>query len=361
MHYEGAAAHQHNAWPCPPELWDAETGQRTFDDFLAYAALAESLGFDWISVSEHHFSPHILTPSLGAVAGALTQVVKRARIALLGPLAPVNNPIRIAEEIAMLDQLSHGRVIVLPLRGTPNEYNSFGQIEAARSRAMTQESTLLIQKALCEPRPFAWDGEFFQFPTIAVWPRAVQQPFPPMFYSGNSMDSARFAGAQQLGMCTSFLPPPVVAQTVATYKEEAASSGAGWRPAPDQIVHRNHIVVAETASEAAELEANFLPTPNRKSISANMRANRVASGMDALMNEWATRLEQGKLLFAGTPDVIVERIEAFHDVTGVGVLDFIFSAGLTPPEAVKRSIELFGREVLPRVRHIGAPTPALSA
>jgi alkanesulfonate monooxygenase SsuD/methylene tetrahydromethanopterin reductase-like flavin-dependent oxidoreductase (luciferase family) len=356
VHYEGAEAHQHQGWPCPPTLFDPEIGQRTFDDFLAYARLADDLGFDWISVSEHHYSPHILTPSLAAIAGALTQVVQRARIALLGPLPPVNNPVRIAEEIAMLDHLSHGRLIVLPLRGTPNEYNSYGPLTPAKSRTITQEATLLIRKTLSEPQPFSWEGEHFNFPTIAIWPRPVQRPFPPMYYSGNSLDSARFAGAQRLGMGTSFLPPPVVAQTVAVYRAEAAA--AGWEPTPDQIVHRNHIVVAETAAEAAELEANFLPPPIKANIARNMQANRNG---DTSMADWAARFEQGHLQFAGTPDVLVERIRDFHELTGVGVLDFIFAAGQTSPAAVRRSIELFGQEVLPRIRDIGespAPAPA---
>jgi len=359
VHYEGAAAHQHIGWPCPPALFDRAIGQRTFDDFLDYARLADDLGFDWVSVSEHHYSPHILTPSLAAIGGALSQVVKRARIALLGPLVPVNNPVRIAEEIAMLDVLSHGRLIVLPLRGTPNEYNTYGSISAEKSRAMTHEAIRLIQKALTEPQPFDWDGEYFQFPTIAIWPRPVQQPLPPMYSSGNNLESARFAGAQRLGMCTSFLPPPAVAQTVNVYREEAAASG--WEPTPDQMVHRNHILVAETAREAAQLESSFLPGLLRQNISKNMRANRAGAGIDALMQEWAERLEQGHLAFAGTPDAIVERINAFHEETGTGVLDFIFTAGQTPPAAVRRSIELFGREVLPRIRAIGEPVHAAPA
>src|SRR5216683_1080258 len=326
--YEGAEAHMYEGWPCPPILFDPQVGQRTFDHFLDYAGLADGLGFDWISVSEHHFSPHILAPSLAALAGALTQVVRRARIALLGPLATVNNPVRVAEEIAMLDQLSHGRLIVLVLRGTPNEYNCYGAMTPEKSRAMTQEATLLIQKALSDPQPFAWDGEHFQFPMVAIWPRSVQQPFPPMYYSGNNLESARFAGAQRLGMCTSFLPPPVVAETVAAYRAEAATTG--WEPTLDQIVHRNHIVVAETAAQAAELEANFLPALLKKNIAANMKANRGVTDAAALA-EWAARLERGQLMFAGTPDVIVERIRAFHAETGVGVMDFIFSSGLTAP------------------------------
>src|ERR1700680_1136286 len=97
LNYEGAEAHQPAGWPSPPTLFDAEIGQRTYDHSLEYAELAEELGFDWISVSEHHYSPLIMAPSVAARAGALTQVVKRARIALLGPLAPVNNPVRVAE------------------------------------------------------------------------------------------------------------------------------------------------------------------------------------------------------------------------------------------------------------------------
>jgi alkanesulfonate monooxygenase SsuD/methylene tetrahydromethanopterin reductase-like flavin-dependent oxidoreductase (luciferase family) len=382
-HYEGGEAHQHNGWPTPPALFDPEVGQRSYDDFLAYAGLADELGFDWVSVSEHHYSPLILTPAVAPLAGALTQIVKRAKIALLGPLAPVNNPVRTAEEIAMLDQLSHGRLIVLPLRGTPNEFNCYVPVDPQQTQSMTQEATLLIQKALSEPQPFAWDGEYYHFPTIAVWPRPVQRPFPPMYFSGNSPVSAVFAGAQRLGLCMSFRPPPAVAETVALYRAEAAK--AGWQPAPDQIVYRTFIVVADTAEEAATLEANFVPARLGQSIAANIQASR---GADAMPADWKDGVQGaapataagangdgatadkpdsgpigfglGRLLFAGTPEVVVERIRAFHEATGVGVLDFVFTGGQTPREAVRRSIELFGREVLPRIREIGEAAGEIS-
>ena len=363
--YLDSAAHNYGGgWPVPPRLFDTSVGQRTYDSFLEWAALADELGFDWVSVSEHHYAPLIITPSTAVIAGALTQVVRRARIALLGPLAPVNNPVRTAEEIAMLDHLSHGRLIVLPLRGTINEFSCYAPIDPAQTKSITQEATRLILKALSESEPFSWEGEHFQFRCVSVWPRPLQQPFPPIYYSGNSSDSALFAAANHLGVCFSFFPPQYVAATLAAYR--AAAARAGWEPTPAHLLYRGFIVVADTEAEAAELAANFVPPTMVASIEANKR-HQLAGSQTALTEDWArgssTQPDQGpvgfglgRLLFAGTPDTIVERIRTFHETTGVGVMDFIFTAGNTPPEAIRRGIELFGREVLPRIRRIGEPT-----
>ena len=116
--------------------------------------------------------------------------------------------------------------------------------------------------------------------------------------------------------------------------------------------------MADTAGEAAEIRANFLSAQAEKTIAANMRANRAGTGVS--LDEWAARLERGQLQFAGTPDVLVERIRDFHAETGVGVLDFIFGSGSMAPAAVRRSTELFGQEVLPRIRTIGESRPTLA-
>jgi alkanesulfonate monooxygenase SsuD/methylene tetrahydromethanopterin reductase-like flavin-dependent oxidoreductase (luciferase family) len=370
--YEDPSAHNFDGgWPVPPRLFDREIGQRTYDDFLEWSALADELGFDWVSVSEHHYAPTIIAPSTGVMAGALTQVVRRARIALLGPLAPVNNPVRTAEEIAMLDHLSHGRLIVLPLRGTINEFSCYAPVDPAKTKAMTQEATRLIQKALSEPEPFAWEGEHFQYPRISIWPQPVQQPFPPMYFSGNSPDSALFAAQNRLGVCFSFHSPQQVAATLANYRQEARA--AGWEPTAEHMLYRGFIVVADTEAEAARLEATFVPANMAASIERNKRHQLAANGAakQAIPEDWARGAQVGdkpdqgpigfglgRLMFAGTPDTIVERIQAFHDATGVGVMDFIFTAGNTPRESIRRGIELFGREVLPRIRSIGETSSA---
>jgi alkanesulfonate monooxygenase SsuD/methylene tetrahydromethanopterin reductase-like flavin-dependent oxidoreductase (luciferase family) len=150
-HYAGAEAHFQRP-PVSPTFCEPDVALRSFDQWLEYAALADELGFDWVSVSEHHYSPLILAPSVAPLAGALTQIVRRAAIALLGPLVSIANPVRIAEEVAMLDQLSHGRIVVLPLRGTPAEFNTYEPTDGAVTQGRAQEASRLIPNLIRDSR-----------------------------------------------------------------------------------------------------------------------------------------------------------------------------------------------------------------
>jgi alkanesulfonate monooxygenase SsuD/methylene tetrahydromethanopterin reductase-like flavin-dependent oxidoreductase (luciferase family) len=357
-HYAGAEAHLQRP-PVSPTLCDPDLAQRSYDQWLEFAVLADEMGFDWVSVSEHHYSPLILAPSVAPLAGALTQIVKRARIALLGPLVSIANPVRIAEEIAMLDQLSHGRLVVLPLRGTPTEFNTYEPTDGALTQGRAQEATHLIRKALRESEPFAWNGEFFNFPLIAIWPRPLQRPFPPLFFSGNSVNSAVFAARERLGVCLSFHRPESVANIVGEYRAEAQR--VGWQPTPEDIVYRGFALVADTDERAAELEAEFLPPTRRYllegPVPGPVREAAVAPPVTHAPDADARPFPPGHILFWGSPDTVVERIRAFHALTGVGVLDLLFSSVQLPHADIQRSIELFGREVLPRIRDIGVARP----
>jgi alkanesulfonate monooxygenase SsuD/methylene tetrahydromethanopterin reductase-like flavin-dependent oxidoreductase (luciferase family) len=352
--YEDPAAHMKPP-PVAPSLCDPAVARQSIDHFLEYAAMAENLRFDWISVSEHHSTPLTLSSSIMPLAGALTQIARRMRVALFGPLAPISNPLRTAEEIAVLDQLSNGRVIVLPLRGAPNQFSVYAPVDGARTQSMTQEATRLIRKALCEPEPFSWDGEHYQFPKVAIWPRTIQRPYPPMYFSGNSTDSAVFAAREHLGVCFSFYLADVVAERIRLYRAEAAQ--AGWEPTPDEIVYRGFAIVADTDEKAAEIESTFLVPALRFLLRSPVPGAADASGAGEAPDpdNGATAYGVGRMMFCGSPDTVVKQIEEFQAATGVGVIDIMFSAGQTPPSDVRRSIDLFGREVLPRVRNIGAP------
>jgi alkanesulfonate monooxygenase SsuD/methylene tetrahydromethanopterin reductase-like flavin-dependent oxidoreductase (luciferase family) len=132
--------------------------------------------------------------------------------------------------------------------------------------------------------------------------------------------------------------PEVVAEHVRQYRQEATR--VGWEPREEQIVYRGFVIVADTDQRAHELEERFL-VPHQRSL---LRGPRPPGHVDT------EEARSGRMLFCGSPDTVVERLRAFNETTGVGVVDLIFSGGQTDPADVRRSIELFGREVLPRIR-----------
>jgi alkanesulfonate monooxygenase SsuD/methylene tetrahydromethanopterin reductase-like flavin-dependent oxidoreductase (luciferase family) len=162
-------------WPVPPGAYDPATGAQAYRGMVDRVQYVEALGFDWVSLSEHHYSPRILTPNTAVSASYIAARSKKIKIAVLGPIVSQSNPVQVAEELAMLDTLSQGRLIVGMLRGTTNEYLTF-DLNPAEARERTTEGMELILKAWTEPQPFGWQGRHYQFRTVSVWPRPLQQP-----------------------------------------------------------------------------------------------------------------------------------------------------------------------------------------
>ena len=327
------------AWPSPPSDCDRATAQQSIAHALENARLAESLGFDWISVSEHHYSPIMLTPNPMVMAAALSQVTTRAKIAVLGPLLPLNNPVRIAEEIAMLDCLTNGRVVVLLLRGTPNEHGTYGDV-AERSRAMTQEGIDLILKVWSSSEPFSWSGKEFQYKTVSPWPRTVQVPHPVAFGSGNSDESVAFAASRHLSIAISFAPPEAVKRWVELYRAEADK--AGWQPTADNVLYRHLAHVAESDADA---DAEMREAAAARARIAAERATTRGDGARA-RRDGPNPAPPGFFTpyFYGGPERVIERAAALRDC-GVGILDIGFVIPGADRQA--RALRVFGERVLP--------------
>ena len=182
-------------WPVPGDVYSSEIGQKSMQASMALFRRADEVGFDWVTVAEHHYSPFSLSPNPMVIAGAMTQVVKNAKIALLGATIPILNPIRVAEEFAMLDTMSGGRVIAGMLRGSPNEYVTYN-VNPSESRGRFEEALQLIKMAWTETEPFGWQGRYYEYKTVSIWPRPVQQPYPKIYMSGSSPEVIRVRRAQ---------------------------------------------------------------------------------------------------------------------------------------------------------------------
>jgi alkanesulfonate monooxygenase SsuD/methylene tetrahydromethanopterin reductase-like flavin-dependent oxidoreductase (luciferase family) len=331
--YDGPAPSM-EIWPVAPRICDPEVARQSVQRWLGLCERAEALGFDWISVAEHHYAAYMMTPNPMIMAAALTQVIKKATIALLGPLVPLSNPVRLAEEIAMLDALSGGRLAVLFLRGTQNEHNTYDTPKNV-TREMTQEGIDLAVKALTADEPFSWNGTHYKFSTVSVWPRPNQNPGVPIYASGNSEESVAFAAKRRLGIAFSFSPPEMVKKFVDLYKQEAAA--AGWTPTPDHVIYRGLTYVAAT-DEQAQGEA-FAYFGARAAESAHLQSSTMGGP------EVTPLITQP--YFLGSPQTLIERFAALREC-GVGVADLCFAIG-THEQQIK-AMETVAREVMPVVK-----------
>jgi alkanesulfonate monooxygenase SsuD/methylene tetrahydromethanopterin reductase-like flavin-dependent oxidoreductase (luciferase family) len=332
-------------WPSPPGLFEPELGRRMMEEMFEQAALADELGFDWISFSEHHYAPLLVpTPNPSIFAAAAIQHIRRAKIALFGPILPLHNPIHVAEEIAMLDVLSGGRLLLLFLRGVPYELRAFS-VNLDEARAMTQEATRLILRALTDPQPFSWEGTYYRYQTVSVWPGLIQRPHPPLYSTGNSFESATFAASQGHGLALSFAPSSYVTQVIPHYKAEA--SRYGWEPREDQIIFRGNIIAADTDEEAQQLAAQLATLPHLKRPQAPPAATALSSGGERKASPVSPVLI-GQAQFCGGPLTLVSQMKTLHDL-GVGVVDLVVPTGLMNQAQVLHSLELLAREVLPRI------------
>ncbi len=338
-------------WPVPSAAYDPAAGADAFRGMVERVRFVEALGFDWVSVSEHHYSPRILTPSPVVSAAWLAARVDKIKIALLGPIVPSSNPIRIAEELAMLDTLAPGRIVVGLLRGTPNEHLSY-DLNPQEARERTDEGMELILRAWAEPQPFGWQGRYFQYRTVSIWPRPQHGPHPPTYALGTSAEAADFAARNRIGLGVWYGAFDLVAKSTRYYREQCARYG--WEPGPDDIIYRANMILTET-DEAAEAALSRRDPQAAFPLRAGLRDALLQADVRNIAGE-RRPAHVGTALpisFCGGPDRIVEQIRRCREVVGAGVLDLsLQDPGTGRLDTMLRALELFGEKVLPRIREI---------
>ena len=218
----------------------------------------------------------------------------------------------------------------------------------------------LVLKALTEPQPFSWEGRYYQYRTVSVWPRPVQQPLPPVMVATRSDDTVKYAAANRLGLGVAYDRVDNVAKVIEKYNRWCQE--AGWQPTPDQIVYRGSICLAETDRQAEERLERLHPGGRgrglamRPSVTQAVQAARAGAEFErrtAVAD--STQVDvvpdpRGLFSFIGGPDSIVNQLKAFHDQCGTGVVDLGFQQPGIDHREVMEEIELFGREVLPRIK-----------
>ncbi|HSR57689.1 MAG TPA: LLM class flavin-dependent oxidoreductase, partial [Candidatus Binataceae bacterium] len=169
----------------PQNLYDPKLGHRLYNDYLDQLEFADRMGFDGLGVNEHHQNAYGMMPSPNIMAATLTRRTRNANIVVLGnSIALYNPPIRVAEEFAMLDVLSGGRLVAGFPVGTSMDTNfCYGEIPAT-IREKYYEAHDLIIKAWKEQEMFAWNGKYTKLRYVNLWPKPIQKPHPPIWIPG---------------------------------------------------------------------------------------------------------------------------------------------------------------------------------
>ena len=354
-------------WPASNAAFVPERGKELYDNYLATMAFAEQCSFDWVGCNEHHFSPYGLMANCNLIGAALVYPTSKVRIAMMGNLVPLNNPIRIAEEYAMLDCMSGGRLVAGLMRGIPHEYIAYN-IPPDASWSRQREAIALILKAWTEPEPFGWEGEHFQFRQVSIWPRPLQKPHPPLVVSASSLESARFTGEMRATMGMVLISDLALAKECIQVYREAARS-AGWEPKPENILIGMHTVIAETDDEAKAALAQARKYFDGVLMGGMRTAGRLVlqktrfyqdqANRDRMQNRVAKReastMEQqiaGGMILCGSPESVVQQIKRIHAELGNGIFNFTMKVGDLPDAMVRRGMELFRDRVLPHVRDL---------
>lgn len=351
-------------WPAGNSGFVPERGKEMYDAYIDSMVFAETCGFDWVGCNEHHFSPYGLMANCNLIGGALTQRTSKIKLAMLGNLVPLLNPIRVAEEYAMLDVMSGGRLIAGMIRGVPHEYIAYN-VNADESRARLREAVALILKAWTEPEPFGWEGEFFEYPSVSIWPRPMQQPHPPLLMSASNEESAEFAGEHK-AICglTLIADLDIARKSIETYTK--AARAAGFEPPPDYILCGYATCIADTDEEArhhleqgehyfhkvlmASLrDAQRLVITKSRYFGSQETGDRFVNRLVKLKERNLDDMIEAGSVFCGSPESVVKQMKRVHKALGNGVFNLNFKIGNIPDAVVKRGMELFRDKVRPHV------------
>jgi alkanesulfonate monooxygenase SsuD/methylene tetrahydromethanopterin reductase-like flavin-dependent oxidoreductase (luciferase family) len=376
-----------------------------YKETLEQCELADQMGFDNLWFVEHHFLTGFSgSPCPEVIFGALSQITKRIRIGFGVSILPYHHPIRVAERVAMVDQLTNGRVEFGT--GRSNAYEQMGLgIDPRETRARWEESLSMLPH-IWQADEFSWEGQFWKVPPRRVLPKPYQQPHPRMYMACTQTESFKLAAEKGIGvLSSSTYATAVLAEHVKVYRENikhakpvGAFVNAFWG-------NNVHAFCGPDNQEARELCARSLKTffgPDKPYIQGRINAYEelleawggVPDHLKADFGRWlrqsdeahkAQAIEAGisldsgpgaaraafaqmdantlcdrAVIIAGDPESCIKAIQMYEDI-GVDQVIMIMQTETVPHERVMQSIEMFGKYVLPVCREAAHATAAAAA
>ena len=352
-----------SAWvTLPNTTYDPTVGTGLYNRYLDELEYAEELGFDGICVNEHHQNAYGTMPSPNLMAAALVRRTERLKIAIVGNGLPLrDHPLRVAEEVAMLDVISGGRIISGFVRGIGDEYFSMS-IDPSTSRERYSEAHDLIIKAWTTEGPFRWIGKHYRLNYVNVWPRPLQQPHPPIWIPAfGSTETMSWAAENHYTYLSVFAPSKLLKRWFDGYREGARA--AGYEAPRDKIGILLPIYVAETEKQAHAEGRQYVTWLYHKGLKHKFEhlfppgymtdhswGRFLQSGLGAYSDVSYEDLVGQGYAVVGSPATVRERLAELADELGFGLVNALLHIGDMPHDHTIRNMELFAREVMPHFR-----------
>lgn len=357
-------------------LFDPAKAHGMYNEFMDELEAAADLGFDAICVNEHHANGYGLMPSPNLVAATLARRTRDAAICVMGnSLALYNPPLRVAEEFAMLDCISGGRLIAGFPVGTPMDTCFAYGMNPSQLRERYHEAHDLIVKAWTEPDPFAWNGRYQQLRYVNPWPRPVQKPHPPIWIpGGGSVETWQWcAEMDYVYTYLSYFGYQAGQATMQGFWEEMASLGKDRNPFRAGFLQ--FVGVAESRDEAMDLyrepaeyfydrclhvDARFAAPPGYASEATIRRRVQSQVVQAATRGTDAKFFQQPRFeeivskgyVVVGSPDEVAEQLREVATTLNVGQLLLLLQFGNMGRDLTLYNSELFAKRVAPQLRDL---------
>ena len=329
-----------------------------FDERLEFVGAADEAGIYCLHVAEHHSSPLNMVPEPGVYLGAVARATKRIRLGPLVYLLTLYSPLRLAEEICMLDHMSRGRLEVGVGRGVSPYELAFHKVDHDESRDIFFDAYDCLKAALGGDT-FSHDGKYFKYTDVPMPLRPLQQPHPPFWYGSSNTTGATWAGEQGLHFISNG-PTETAKINIDAYRAALKKRpGGAAQPKPEfkggaAIGLLRHIVVGDTDADAKRIakpalehhagSLNWL----RKRHGDTEYTKRANIHRSADFEGW----EKMEMVIAGSPDTVATEIERQVKVLGLNYLiSYLFFGTMSLADAL-RSLMLFKTEVMPRLARL---------
>ena len=336
-------------WPNPT----LRNWKTLFEEGVEQIQYSEEMGFDYCLIAEHHFSNYGNSPSPLLQALHIGQRTRRLKIATGVLVLPIWQPLRLAEEVAVLDNLIDGRFICGVGRGyQPHEFARF-DVTVPESRQRFSECLDVLIKAWTQDESFTYEGEYVQIPNeVTVWPKPLQKPHPPLWLAGTSIESMKLAAERDMmPITTGLLGAEGMQAHLASLIHARIELGKpihGVELGMQAITH-----VAET-DQQARAQLDYARWQNRAGRALGRLAvndGRVDAG------PYEGELDADRFLdrlYFGSPETVIEKFQRAAELGVTHVSNWTMFGGIEH-EKIMRTIRLMGEEVIPALRDVHPP------